>query len=252
MDSYKNKRNNVYQRRVHQTEVIVKYQSIRDLKLDPKNPRIHSSKQIAQKAKSIDAFGFNVPVLVDANLKVVAGHGRIAAAQLLGLTEVPTIPLDHLSEAQNRAFMIADNRLTETSAWNELLLAEQLKELAELNLDFSLEVTGFEMGEIDLRIEGLKPASGEDPADELPAVGPQITQTGDLWELGWHRILCATPHSRRQRMRFYLTNPEPRWFSRIRLTTYASKETSAAWVRSAIAISLWLAAKWIRSNSPDF
>ena len=100
---------------------------------------------------------------------MIAGHGRVLAALLLGWTEVPTICLDHLSEAQARAFMIADNRLAENSTWDDRLLAEQLKGLSELELDFSLEATGFEMGEIDLRIEGL---SGEpeddDPADALP------------------------------------------------------------------------------------
>jgi DNA modification methylase len=90
--------------------------------------------------------------------------------------------------------MIADNRLTETSAWDDQLLAEQLKELSALNLDFSLEATGFEMGEIDLRIEGLKsgPDAAEDPADKVLLVGPQVTQTGDLWVLGQNRVLCAS------------------------------------------------------------
>jgi hypothetical protein len=123
------------------------------LTLDPKNPRLHSHQQIRQIAHSIEAFGFNVPILIDGQLKVIAGHGRVLACRQLGWSEVPTISLDHLSEAQKQAFMIADNRLTETSIWNEQLLAEQLKELSVLNLDFSLEATGFEMGEIDMHIE---------------------------------------------------------------------------------------------------
>ena len=135
--------------------VSVFYRAIEDLKLDPKNPRLHSPRQIRQIARSIEAFGFNVPVLIDANLKVIAGHGRILACQQIGRTEVPTITLEHLTEAQARAFMIADNRLTENSVWDDRLLAEQLKDLAVLDLDFSLEATGFEMGEIDLRIESL-------------------------------------------------------------------------------------------------
>jgi DNA modification methylase/ParB-like chromosome segregation protein Spo0J len=187
------KRNHDHQRSGHKTDIALIYHRIRDLKLDPKNPRTHSPKQIRDIAHSIEVFGFNVPVLIDANLKVVAGHGRIAACQLLGLTEVPTISVDHLNEAQAQAFKIADNRLTETSAWDERLLAEQLKELSELHLDFSLEVTGFEMGEIDLRIEGLKsvPEAAEDPADRLPLVGAQITQTGDQWLLREHQVRCA-------------------------------------------------------------
>jgi DNA modification methylase len=128
-------------------------------------------------------------------LKVIAGHGRVLACAELGLTEVPTVRLEHLSEAQTRAFMIADNRLTENSEWDERLLAEQLKELSTLELDFSLEATGFEMGEIDLRIEGLTPEpERDDPADALPEVqtGPAVTRPGDLWLLGSHRAFCGS------------------------------------------------------------
>jgi 16S rRNA G966 N2-methylase RsmD len=170
----------------------VVYRPIAELKLDPKNPRTHGRKQIRQIAQSIGVFGFNVPVLVDANLKVIAGHGRIAACQLLGWQEVPTIQLHHLTAAQARAYMIADNQLTENSEWDDRLLAEQLKELSELNLDFSLETTGFEMAEIDLRIEALKPEPIEDPADTLPTPGPAVSRTGDLWLLDQHRVLCGS------------------------------------------------------------
>jgi len=96
-----------------------------------------------------------VPVLIDAEGTVIAGHGRLLAATELGWTEVPTIAIEHLDAAQRRAFAIADNRLTENSAWNDRLLAEQLKELSILDLDFDLEATGFDMGEIDLRIEDI-------------------------------------------------------------------------------------------------
>jgi ParB-like chromosome segregation protein Spo0J len=112
------------------------------LKPDPTNARIHSKKQIRQIAQSVERFGFNVPVLVDADLKVIAGHGRLLAARQLGLSEVPTIGLEHLTPAQTRAFAIADNRLSEIAAWDEKLLGEQLRGLSELDLDFSLEVTG--------------------------------------------------------------------------------------------------------------
>ena len=172
------------------------YLPIAELTLDPMNPRVHSPRQIRQIARSIEKLGFNVPVLFDRNRRVVAGHGRILACQQLGWTEVPTICLEHLTDAQAKAFMIADNRLTENSVWDERLLAEQLKELSALELDFSLEVTGFEMGEIDLRIESLTPDSegDEDPADELPAVksGPSVSRFGDLWQLGSHRVYCGS------------------------------------------------------------
>jgi ParB-like chromosome segregation protein Spo0J len=122
------------------------------LKLDPRNPRHHSDRQIRQIARSIKAFGFNVPILIDQNGKVVAGHGRLKAAERLDLKEVPTIRLDHLTEAQAKAFMIADNRLSETSEWDEQLLAESLRELCDLELDFSIEATGFEMARSTSRL----------------------------------------------------------------------------------------------------
>lgn len=173
--------------------IAVIYRPTSALSLDPKNPRHHDRRQIRQIARSIEAFGFNVPILVDADGKVIAGHGRLLASRELGLSEVPTIQLEHLTEAQARAFMVADNRLSETSAWDERLLAEQLKELSETSLEFSLEATGFTMGEIDLRIEGLTDAAaGDDPADtvSLPQ-GPTVTRLGDLWILGRHRVLCG-------------------------------------------------------------
>ena len=92
------------------------------LKLDPNSPRVQSARQIRQIARSIEAFGFNVPVLVDSALKLVAGHGRVLAAQQLGLAELPTISLDHLTDAQARAFLIADNKLTDNSIWDDQLL----------------------------------------------------------------------------------------------------------------------------------
>jgi ParB-like chromosome segregation protein Spo0J len=137
----------------------IKYLPASRLKPDPKNPRLHSEKQVQQIARSIEAFGFNVPLLVDAEMQVVAGHGRLQACQLLGITEVPTISLEHLTEAQARAFMIADNRLTENATWDDRLLAQQFKDLSEVELDFSLEATGFEMGEIDVMVENLAPAT---------------------------------------------------------------------------------------------
>jgi DNA modification methylase len=135
-------------------------------------------------------------VLIGANLKVIAGHGRILACQLLGWTEVPTIRLEHLTETQAKAFMIADNRLTEIALWDDRLLAEQLKELSVLDLGFSLEATGFSTAEIDLRIEGLRSETEdeEDPADAVASVqvGPRVSRPGSLWLLGGHRILCAS------------------------------------------------------------
>lgn len=175
--------------------LTVQYRLISSLKLDPKNPRLHSKKQIRQLAKSIEAFSFNNPVLIDAGGRVISGHGRVLACQLLGIQEVPTIALEHLNEEQARAFMIADNQLTINADWDERLLAEQLKALAEVDLNFSLEVTGLEMGEIDARIEALSVSAEDDsdPADELPEQTDkvQVAQPGDTFQLGRNRIRCA-------------------------------------------------------------
>src|SRR5262249_4530668 len=117
------------------------------------------------------------------------------ACRELAITEVPTLRLDHLTSTQIRAFMIADNRLTEIATWDDRLLAEQLRDLSLSGLDFDIEVTGFEMGEIDLRIASLEetPAAGSDPADILPEglAGPPVSKLGGLWLLGRHRVLCG-------------------------------------------------------------
>lgn len=127
--------------------LTIVYRDIGELQPDSKNPRIHSEKQIQQVACSIGAFGFNVPFLVDRKLKLISGHGRLTACKLLGIQKVPTICLDHLTENQIRAFMIADNRLAEKATWDPNLLAERLGELCDVELDFNIEATGFEMGD---------------------------------------------------------------------------------------------------------
>ena len=154
---------------VESHKLKIQYDALDSLKPDPKNPRVHSQKQVGQIARSIQTFGFIVPILINRDGCVIAGHGRYAAAKSLKLDLVPTIRLEHLSDAQLRAFMITDNRLTLVSEWDDSLLAQQLKTLAEVELDFNLEVTGFEMAEIDTMIESVSPApQGEvDPADAI-------------------------------------------------------------------------------------
>ncbi|GAA0709828.1 site-specific DNA-methyltransferase [Dokdonella soli] len=172
--------------------LAIAYRSPNELKPDPGNPRQHSAKQIDQIATSIETFGFNVPILIDDQSGVVAGHGRLSAAIRLGLTQVPTITLAHLTDAQRKAFLIADNRLTEISTWDEALLREQFLELSAADLDFDLTVTGFDLAEIDLAIQGLDPApAGPDPDDALPALQPSVTRRGDLWLAGAHRVYCG-------------------------------------------------------------
>src|SRR6185369_16147122 len=141
---------------------------------------------------SIKLFGLIVPILVDDELRVIAGHGRLAACRQLKITNIPTIQLRHLTDAQIRAFKIADNRLTEIAEWDNQLLGEELQELSVLNLDFSLEVTGFEIGEIDLRIQNVSDEINDaDVSDGSPASGPAVSKPGDLWILNEHRIICA-------------------------------------------------------------
>lgn len=184
----------------HERHLRMEYLSIANLRPDPKNPRIHSDKQVRQIARSIQTFGFNVPVLVDENSQVIAGHGRLLAAQLLKMENVPAIRIEHLSEAQRRAFLIADNRLTEKSAWDERLLAEQFEVLSKLDLDFSLDITGFEIAEIDTIIESLVPANSgrDDPSDVIPEPKAEhvVTQSGDLWTLDRHRVHCGDARDR--------------------------------------------------------
>lgn len=166
---------------------------IASLTPDPGNARAHPRKHVEQIAASIAAFGFNVPVLIDIHNTVIAGHGRLLAAKHLGWTSVPTITLEHLTPAQVQAYRIADNRLTDCSTWNERLLAEQLQQLTAMDLDFDLTAIGFELPEIDLRIQGLADLTDDvdDAVEELADSEPTVSILGDIWQLGPHRIVCG-------------------------------------------------------------
>jgi len=172
----------------------ITYQSLSALKPNARNPRTHSKRQLRQIADSIRQFGFTNPVLVGADDAIIAGHGRVEAAKLLGLSEVPTIRLDRLSEAEKRAYVIADNRLAELAGWDRELLAVELQYLTELDLSFDLTITGFETAEIDLLIQELAPGALDAAADAVPAVDPAaapVSRLGDLWILDRHRLLCG-------------------------------------------------------------
>ncbi len=160
-------------------------------KLQPyeKNARTHSAEQVDKIAASIIRFGFNNPILVDTNNGIVAGHGRLMAAKQLGLTELPIVILTHLSDADRRAYIMADNKLAELAGWDEGLLASELRDLRDE--DFDLSVIGFSDEElknlIDFEPEEL-PGSGDEVSE--PPVVP-VSKTGDLWILGRHRLLCG-------------------------------------------------------------
>ena len=153
-------------------KVVVR--SLSHLKPNPRNARTHSRRQIRQIADSIAAFGFNNPVLIDGDGGVIAGHGRVEAAKLLGISEVPTVCLAHMNEEQKRAFVLADNRLAEKAGWDKEILAVEFETLFEMAPELDLTVTGFELAEIDLII-GDKAAAGE--PDVLDEVSPPASQS---------------------------------------------------------------------------
>lgn len=155
-----------------------------------RNPRTHSDAQVAQIAASISEFGFNNPILVDTNAGIIAGHGRLLAARKLQLQQVPVIVLDHLSETQKRAYILADNQLALNAGWDEDLLGSELSDLRDL--DFNLDLLGFDGLELsrlladDNAITGL---TDEDAVPELPQT--PVSVAGDLWSLGDHRLLVG-------------------------------------------------------------
>jgi DNA modification methylase len=171
----------------------IKEVSTRTLRAHPTNARTHPQKQLRQIARSIEQFGFTVPIIADENGIILAGHGRWLAAQQLGLRRVPVVVLSGLSDAQKRAYLLADNKLAEKAGWDRTTLAVELNNLTplleEAGLDISL--TGFEPAEIDSLLgELVDPES--DPADQPPPLAAEpISRAGDVWLLGPHRMICG-------------------------------------------------------------
>jgi len=178
---------------VCQQKLSVQFIKTSSLKPYQRNARTHSKRQIRQIAESIRIFGFTNPVLVDRNNRIIAGHGRVEAARLLGMTEVPTICLEELSDEQIRAYVIADNRLAELAEWDKSILAIELQFLLTLDCaDFDVTVTGFEVAEIDAVLEEAADEFCEDAAFLEPASDKDpISEPGDLWRLDKHLILCG-------------------------------------------------------------
>lgn len=165
---------------------------IAELKLDPRNPRRHPRKQIEKIAASIQEFGFRVPILIEHNGKVIAGHARTEAALLAGLDAVPVIVCDDLTEAQIRAFRIADNRLAELGGWTIEVLADELQGL--IDIQFDIDLTGFDTAQIDGILSGAEASKAPDPADMVPDIStePAISRLGDTWQLGGkHLLVCG-------------------------------------------------------------
>jgi DNA modification methylase len=153
---------------------------------------VHSKKQVRQIASSIQRFGFTNPVLISDDDEIIAGHGRVMAAKELGLATVPTLKLSHLSPAERRAYVLADNKLALNAGWDNEILAIELQAL--IDIDFDVSLTGFSLAEIDLALDQAGESAPEEvaPADVVPEPpATPITRRGDLWSLGRHRLLCG-------------------------------------------------------------
>lgn len=176
-----------------ETLLSLEHRPVTALRPYPRNARSHSRKQIRQIADSIRRFGFTNPVLVSDDNEIIAGHGRVEAAKLLGMHEVPTLKLSHLSEAERRAYVIADNKLALNAGWDQEILAIELQALIDLEFDVSL--TGFSLAEVDLTLDAARDARADGergPEDEIPPMaGAAVTSPGDVWVLGRHRLVCG-------------------------------------------------------------
>jgi DNA modification methylase len=153
------------------------------------NARTHPEKQIRKIADSLRTYGWTLPILIDAQDNVIAGHARLAAAKLLGLAEVPTIRLEGLTEQQKRAYILADNRLAESAAWDGDLLAIEFQGLIEGGFD--IELTGFEMSDVDRVLGCTEDATEEEPVALPDSDVPTVSHAGDLWHIEQHRIYCG-------------------------------------------------------------
>lgn len=172
-------------------DLSICYRPVDSLKPNLGNARTHSKRQIRQIAASIKEFGFANPVLTDSANTIIAGHGRVAAAKLLGMAELPTVRLEGLTADQIRAYVIADNRLAEIAGWDNAILSIELQHLLTLDTDFDVTMTGFDIPDIDLILQqDAQPADEADTFEE--PVGPPVTRPGDLWQLGRHRVLCGS------------------------------------------------------------
>src|ERR1700682_5639770 len=173
---------------VSPSRLAVTYRAVGDLIPDPRNARTHSKRQIDQLRASIEAFGFTNPILADPEGHIIAGHGRLQAARVMGLAEVPVITLSGLSETQKRTLRIADNKIALNAGWDLEILQLELGELGSIDVDIDLTLTGFSTGEIDVIL-----TSAGDPDDEVipPVPATPRTKPGDIWILGDHRVGCG-------------------------------------------------------------
>jgi ParB-like chromosome segregation protein Spo0J len=154
-----------------------------------RNARTHSKEQILQLRASLREFGFVNPVIVDKDFNIIAGHGRVLAAKEEGITEVPCVFAEHLTEAQKRAYIIADNRLALNAGWDTEMLSVELSELQ--GVDFDLSLLGFDDAELNKLLGGIEDVKDDDFDVDEELSKPAITKLGDLWLLGQHRLVCG-------------------------------------------------------------
>ncbi|MES2495987.1 MAG: DNA methyltransferase [Pseudomonadota bacterium] len=176
------------------TSLQINYRPPSSLSPHGRNARRHSPRQIDKLKASITSFGFNVPVIINPESQILAGHGRVEAAIALGLAEIPTVTVSHMSAMQARAFMLADNVIHDLSSWDEDILAQELQELVDVDEPFEITDTGFEAARIDVLIEERnKPKPETDKADDPvdPAAVESVSRLGDLWLLGRHRLFVG-------------------------------------------------------------
>lgn len=178
--------------RPRDVELDIIYRPLAGLRPYTGNAKLHSRKQIAALARSIASSGFINPILIDEQDEILAGHGRYEAAELAGLTEVPTIRVAHLSAAQKKAYRIADNRLAEAgTSWSLDKLKVEVESILDLDAGFDLELTGFELRDLELKLDATV-AAEPDEQDNVPdAASEAVSRVGDLWRIGEHRLLCA-------------------------------------------------------------
>ena len=176
--------------------LTVTYVHRTSLKPHPQNPNIHSAKQVERIARSFREFGWTNPIITDEEGRVLAGHGRLLAAAKLGIEMVPTISLTHLNDAQRRAYIILDNRLSEIGGtWDNKLLALEHEAIRLLDPEFDLTSTGYELDDIEIMFDSLIEVSEDEPP-EPDRTRPAVTRVGDLWRLGEHRVFCGDARKR--------------------------------------------------------
>ncbi|MBN2675618.1 MAG: ParB N-terminal domain-containing protein, partial [Alphaproteobacteria bacterium] len=174
------------------TELKVEEIAIGKISPYAKNAKNHPEKQVQQIASSIKQYGFNNPILIDENNEVIAGHGRLVAAKVIGLDTVPAIRLSHLSEAQKRAYRLADNKISENGGWNEDLLRLEISELETICDDLDINIIGFDDVELDV-LMNPEQKDADPKANNVPYISESeiVSKVGDIWNIGEHRIICG-------------------------------------------------------------